>query len=291
MGEIDLRRAGRVLRVRDGGAPDGRVVMYFHGTPSSRLDLTFGEQWAREHGVRLVCFDRPGYGGSTPAPFSLHSVALDAQAVADQLGCDRFATLGQSGGGPFALASAAVLGDRVPRVGVASAPGPFGLVPGSLDQLDENDRTAYAMLPHDDLDAVARAFATGFEPLISTFELAPAQIVAAFADHMSRTDQRLLADERLAAAFSASMRESLRQGAMGAGWDNVSWVGPWDVDVTTLACPVLLWYGAEDRFVPLAHGRWLRDHLPHAHLIEATGEGHLGIFEHLEDRLLALTAP
>jgi pimeloyl-ACP methyl ester carboxylesterase len=79
--------------------------MYFHGTPTSRLDLCFAEQLAAGHRARLVSFDRPGYGGSTPAPFGLAAAGADAHAVADDLGVDRFATLGFSGGGPGALAA------------------------------------------------------------------------------------------------------------------------------------------------------------------------------------------
>jgi pimeloyl-ACP methyl ester carboxylesterase len=85
MRETEVGREGRVLRVRDVGDPEGSVVMYFHGTPGSRLDLCFGEQLAAERGVRLISFDRPGYGGSTPAPFGLASIAADAHAVADEL--------------------------------------------------------------------------------------------------------------------------------------------------------------------------------------------------------------
>src|SRR5215813_3435402 len=110
MREVEVERGGRVLRVRDAGEPDGAVVMYFHGTPSSRLDLCFGEELAAGRGVRLVCFDRPGYGGSTPAPFGLASIAADAHAIADELDVARFATLGLSGGGPGALAAATVGG-------------------------------------------------------------------------------------------------------------------------------------------------------------------------------------
>jgi pimeloyl-ACP methyl ester carboxylesterase len=124
------------------GDPEGSVVMYFHRTPGSRLDLCFGEQLAAERGVRLISFDRPDYGGSTPAPFGLASIAADAPAVADELGVARFATLGMSGGGPAALAAAAVPGGRVIRAGIASGAGPFQLVPGALDELDEADRAA-----------------------------------------------------------------------------------------------------------------------------------------------------
>lgn len=120
MRETEIDRGGRVLRVRDAGDPGGAEVMYFHGTPSSRLDLCFGEQLAAEYGVRLVSFDRPGYGGSTPASFGLASIAADAHAIADELGIARFATLGLSGGGPGALAAAAVPGGRVTQVGIAS---------------------------------------------------------------------------------------------------------------------------------------------------------------------------
>jgi pimeloyl-ACP methyl ester carboxylesterase len=106
--EIEIDRGDRVLRVRDAGDPDGAVVIYFHGTPGSRLDLSFGEQAAAGQGVRLVTFDRPGYGGSTAARFGLASIAADAHAVADGLGVARLATLGTSGGGPGALAAATV---------------------------------------------------------------------------------------------------------------------------------------------------------------------------------------
>src|SRR5215471_7561770 len=116
MRELDVDRGGRVLRVRDAGDPDGTVVMYFHGTPTSRLDVAFADDLAAERGVRLVSFDRPGYGGSTPAPFGLASVAADAHAIADELGVAQFAVLGLSGGGPGALAAATIPGGRVVRV-------------------------------------------------------------------------------------------------------------------------------------------------------------------------------
>ena len=216
MNETDVTRGDRVLRVRDAGDPQGRVVMYFHGTPGSRLDLSFGEHVAAQCGVRLVSFDRPGYGGSTTASFGLESIARDAQAVANQLGVNQFATLGQSGGGPFSLATSAVLGDRVVRVGVASGAEPFQLVPGAIDSLDENDRVAVALLPGDPVGA-ANGFAAGFEPLVQLFrETSPSEMVAAFQDHLSPRDRKVMREDRFSSAFAATMREALCQGAMGA---------------------------------------------------------------------------
>jgi pimeloyl-ACP methyl ester carboxylesterase len=289
--ETEVRRGDRVLRVRDAGDPDGPVVMYFHGTPGSRLDVSFGEDLAAERGVRLVSFDRPGYGGSAAAPFGLASIGADAHAIADELGVARFATLGMSGGGPGALAAATVPGGRVIRAGVASGAGPFQLVPGALDNLDDDDNRAVALLP-DDPAAAAAAFAAGFEPLAELAQAADGSgVVTAFADLLSARDSKLLRDQGFAPALADTIREGLRNGTSGGGWDNVSWVGPWDIDLAAVRCPVLLWYGTEDRFAPLAHGQWLSENLPSARLVLREGEGHLGIYEHLGEMLDALTEP
>jgi pimeloyl-ACP methyl ester carboxylesterase len=289
MGETEISRDGRVLRVRDSGDPGGAVVMYFHGTPGSRLDLSYGEELAAGQGVRLVSFDRPGYGGSAPAPFGLASIGADAHAVADGLGVARFATLGMSGGGPGALAAATVPGGRVTRAGIASGPGPFQLIPGALEQLDDSDRAAVSLLPGDPAGA-ASAFAVGFEPLVQLSRISGGSgMASAFPEMLSCRDRELLQDERFAAAFAATMHEALRQGASGGGWDNVSWIGDWDIDLSAVRCPVWLWYGSEDRFAPPAHGSCLARLLPRARLVLRDGEGHFGIYEHLGEMLGALT--
>jgi len=291
MSESEIGRGGRVLRVRDAGDPGGSVVMYFHGTPGSRLDLRFGEQLAAERGVRLVSFDRPGYGGSTPAPFGLASIAADAHAVADGLGVARFATLGMSGGGPGALAAAAVAAGRVSRAGIASGAGPFQLVPGALDSLDDSDRAAVSLLPGDRA-AAASALAAGFEPLAELSRVSGGSgVVSAFEDLLSSRDSELLQDQRFASALADTMREALRQGTSGGGWDNVSWIGEWDIDLSAVRCPVLLWYGSDDRLAPPAHGLWLSQNLPQARLVWREGEGHFGIYEHLGEMLDTLTEP
>jgi pimeloyl-ACP methyl ester carboxylesterase len=286
MREMEIDRGGRVLRVRDAGEPDGAVVMYFHGTPTSRLDCCFGEDLAAERGVRLVSFDRPGYGGSTHAPFGLASIGADAHAIADELGVARFATLGISGGGPGALAAATVPGGRVTRVGVGSGLGPFQQVPGALDELDDDDQAALSLLP-DDPAAAAAAFAAGFEPLAELARTSGnSELLAAFEGLLSSRDRELLKDQRFASAFADSVREGLRQGTSGGGWDNVSWTGGWDIDLSAVGCPVLLWYGSDDRLV--THGVWLAENLPEARLVVHDGEGHLGGFEHLGEMLDAL---
>ncbi len=218
-------------------------------------------------------------------------IAADAHAVADGLGVARFATLGMSGGGPGALAAAAVSGGRVIRAGIASGAGPFERVPGALDELDDNDRGAVSLLPGDPV-AAASAFAAGFDALAELAGVSGGSgVVAAFADLLSSRDGELLQDRRYASAFEETMHEALRQGTSGAGWDNVSWIGRWDIDLSAIRCPVLLWYGSDDRLAPPAHGEWLSENLPQARLVLRDGEGHLGIYEHLGEMLDALTEP
>lgn len=291
MREMEIDRGGRVLRVRDAGDPDGAVVVYFHGTPGSRLDLCSGEQLAAAHGIRLVSFDRPGYGGSTPAPFGLASIGADAHAIADELGVARFATLGLSGGGPGALATATVPGGRVTRVGITSGVGPVQLVPGALDRLGDGDRAAAALLPGDPAAASA-AFAAEFEPVAELCrEPGSSRLLTAIGDVLSSRDRELLDHQRNGPAFADTVREGLRAGTGGTGWDNVSWTGEWDIDLSAVRCPVLLWCGSDDPLIPPGNGAWLSQNLPRARLIVHDGEGHLGIFEHLGEMLDALTEP
>jgi len=287
--ESDVRFGDRVLRVRDAGDPTGSPIMYFHGTPGSRLDLAFRDDLVTAEGVRLVSFDRPGYGGSTPAPFSLSSVGEDARALAEEVGLKRFATFGFSGGGPFALATAAGT-DRVTRVGIASGAGPFQHVHGALDSLDENDRAAVALLATDRKAAAADRFRSGFEALADIARTGAGEGLLPYFDPMlSTSDRALLNDEVIGAGIVATIREGLRSSADGGGWDNVSWVGEWDIDLAEITCPVFLFYGEEDRFSPPSHAQWLRQNLGRSNLIFRSGEGHFGHIAHLAEVLAALT--
>jgi pimeloyl-ACP methyl ester carboxylesterase len=287
--EHDLVVDDRTVRVRTAGDPDGFPVVYFHGTPGSRLDLAFGDELVGAAGVRLISFDRPGYGGSSAAPFGLLSVADDALRVADQLGVAQFAPLGLSGGGPFALATGLVAGARVARIGVASGAGPFQEVPGALDGLSEIDAKAEALLPGNPTEA-AVIFASYFEPITEALRQGDDAVRAVFEGALSARDKELFADPLLGGSLIASIREGLRHGAEGAAWDNVAWVGAWEIDPGAISTPVLLWYGDEDLMATPANAHWLDDHLPEARLVMRPGVGHFGIFEHLPEMLSELIA-
>jgi pimeloyl-ACP methyl ester carboxylesterase len=281
--EQDLQVEGITLRVRESGDPGGQPLLHFHGTPGCRLEMAWADHLLGDAGVRCVAFDRPGYGGSSPTAFSVGSVGRIALQVADQYGLERFRTSGWSGGGPFALATAAIAGERVEAVGVIAGAGPFQLVPGALDVLSDGDKAAERLLPGDAEGACA-GFLEGFD-MTNALESATA-LYEDFEPLLSDSDQRLWRSH--SEELLADMREAMRQGVVGCGWDNVAWIGAWDIDPTTVECPVLLWYGTEDRMATPNHGHWLQENLPDARLTMREGEGHLQPFAHLPEMLADL---
>src|SRR5665647_2526660 len=146
---------GRPLSVWAGGDPDGVPVVYFHGTPSSRLQAASGHDAAVRQGVRLIAANRPGYGAAPDAPTTLMSVAKDTLALVDALELNRFAVLGVSGGGPYALACGALAPERVAAVGVAAGIGPWRLVdpPGT----NPEDRVALRLADTGDVEGALAA--------------------------------------------------------------------------------------------------------------------------------------
>ena len=279
---------GRRLRVRSTGPVDAPTIVYLHGTPDSRLTIDICAGLPTSSRVRLVAFDRPGYGGSEFARFDFASVAQDAAAALDALGIGRASVLGQSGGGPFALACAAELGDRVTAVGVASGLGSFLAVPGAVDELEEVDRQGLALIGTDD-EAAARRFADGFEPMAG-LPRADDDTIRSAMRQMLPSDGDALALPGVADGLVAVMREALRQGTDGCAWDNVAWLGSWAIDLSAVTQPTWLWYGTEDPLAPVAHGQWLSEQLPHAQLVLRPGEGHLGIYTHWDEIATTLTA-
>jgi pimeloyl-ACP methyl ester carboxylesterase len=116
-------------------------------------------------------------------------------------------------------------------------------------------------------------------------------VTARFESLLSRRDRVLMGDAVIGPLLIAAMREGLRNGVDGGAWDNVAWLGTWDIDLGQVRCPVLLWYGEEDLFAPLAHGEWLAQNLENAHLVRREGEGHFGLVDHFAEILAALAEP
>src|SRR4051794_27347587 len=263
--------AGRTLRVRDGGA-DGPVVVVHHGTPGAGLLFGPEAESAARLGIRLVAYDRPGYGGSTPQrDRTVADAAADVAAVLDALGVERFATYGVSGGGPHALACAALLERRCAAAATVAGVGPFdaqdldwlaGMGEGNVAEFGA------AREGRDALTAFCRADAGGI------LAVEPEQLAEAMRPHLSDVDAEALTGE-LAAHLLASMRTGLEPGVEGWVDDDLAFLAPWGFDPAAIRVPVLVWQGEQDLMVPAGHGRWLAGHVGGAQGEVFAEEGHL----------------
>lgn len=263
---------GRVLAVMEGGDPAGPAVVVHHGTPMSRLLYGPNLADAEARGLRLIGYDRPGYGDSTPQPGrTVADAATDVATIADALGIDRFATWGISGGGPHALACAALLPERV--VAAASL---AGAAPYEAEGLDFVDGMGEGNVKEFGLILEGRE---KLEPFLCAERNA---LLAAGQEGLAEGMRTLLTPVD-AAAFTGEtaefLFESLRVGSAERidGWldDDLAFVKPWGCSVEQISVPVLLWQGAEDRFVPLAHGEWLASRIPTCQAHLSPEDGHI----------------
>ena len=250
---------GRRLHAYDTGT--GTLpVFWHHGTPNIGTPPAPLFPAAERLGIRWLSHDRPGYGGSTPRPDrDIASAAGDVARVADALGIERFAVVGHSGGGPHALACAALLPDRV--LAVVSA---AGLAPYPADGLDW-----YAgMSPAG--EASLRAAAAGPAEK-ERFEESNTEEDPGFAP----ADWAAL--EGPWSWFGSVVGPALAGGPSGLIADDLAYVNPWGFDPVQVTAPVLLLHGERDRVVPASHGRWLAAHLPSADLWLSPDDGHISV--------------
>lgn len=265
---------GRTLGVVEAGDPRGPAVFALHGTPGSRLLWRGLIEDADARGIRLVGYDRPGYGGSDPQPGRrVADAAGDVAAIADALGLDRLAVEGGSGGGPHALACAALLPERVVATACLAGVAPYPAE--GLDWLEG--------MGQDNLDEFA-ATLEGREPLERYLRDQADSMLAAEPEALADTLRSLLSPPD-AAILTGEVAEFLHEatrigiGERLDGWidDDFVFLEPWGFGLEDIRTPVQLWHGAQDRFVPLAHGEWLAERIPgvEAHLSDQ--DGHLTI--------------
>jgi pimeloyl-ACP methyl ester carboxylesterase len=224
---------GRILQAQTTGAADGQAVLLLHSALGSRLVHDPLAAAAADVGIRLLSYDRPGYGGSTPQPGrTVADTAADVAAIADQLGVDRLAVWGESGGCPFALACAALLPDRVAAAAAVSPLAPYqapGLdwFAGMADDVAQMHRLAVA-----GRDALQQAIPQLAEVLTST-DLD--RFIEVSRPALPPPDQAILATEA-AAHLLANLREGLAPGAEGGIEDGLALVAPWVSGWRASAC-------------------------------------------------------
>ena len=273
MGEATVRaKDGRELRIVQAGAADGLPVVVHNGTPMSRLLFRPCVEDAEQRGIRLIGYDRPGYGGSTPHPGrNVADASRDVAAIADALDIDRLATWGISGGGPHALACAALLPERV--VAAASL---ASVAPYPAEGLDWFAGMGEANVAEFGLSLEGRE---ALEPFLrherdAMLAAGPAGLAEAMRTLLSPTDHAVFTGETadyMFEAFRAGNEERLD------GWldDDLAFAKPWGFELEQIDVPVLVWQGAEDRFVPFAHGEWLARRIPAVDARLSRDDGHL----------------
>ena len=261
---------GRLLQVHDDGDPDGAPVIVHHGTPAVGTPYA---PWL-EDGVRLIGFDRAGYGGSTrDRGRDIAAVAADVRVIADALGLETFATWGISGGGPHALACAALLPDRVYAAAALGSPAPYEA--DGFDWMEGGEQNVV------EYNAVLQG-ETAVRPLLEQWHGA---MNAAGAEGMRDEWASLLGPADLA-VIPGELAEHLHAGVVGTGgvdgWldDDLAFVAPWGFALETISVPVLIRAGEQDKFLTADHSRWLGEHIPGAEVRISPDDGHLTLYEH-----------
>lgn len=280
---------GRLLEAVVEGDPQGPLLIFHHGSPGAAVPFPALDQAVRERGIRLVTYSRPGFGDSTRLEGrTVASCTSDVAALADYLEAASFLTAGWSGGGPHALACAALLPDRVLAAATIA-----GVAPYDAEGLDwtrgmgEDNQIEYPLAEHD-----PAALLDWMKPQVDALAgITPQEIVASLRSIISDVDEASLNGE-LGEVLAASFRRAFSCGPWGWFDDDLAFVAPWGFNLESLTVPVSVWQGGQDLMVPYAHGEWLAGNVPtarprlhpeHGHLSLAVGN----IAEILDDLLEA----
>jgi pimeloyl-ACP methyl ester carboxylesterase len=266
------------LEVMRHGPEDGRVLVLHVGTPNAPDAFPLLTDALDERGWQLVAYARPGYAGSERREGrSVADAAADTASILDELGLGRFVTIGWSGGGPHALACAALLPDRCDAAASLAGVAPFDA--DGLDFLagmgEENvEEFGAAARSRDELVAFLERDAAGLATVTG------ADIGAALGDLVDDVDRTALTGE-FAEAVARMVRRALSNGIDGWLDDDLAFVKPWGFDLDAIRVPVSIWQGAHDRMVPFAHGEWLAAHVPGARVHLYDDEGHISLVQQI----------
>lgn len=265
---------GRTLCTEVAGRRGGPAIIVHQGMPNSRLLFEPWIEDAERRGAMIISYDRPGYGGSTPNPgYRVADGAADTRAVADALGLERFVVWGISGGGPHALACAALLPDRVAAAATLGSSAPFNAEGLDFFAGMGQDNVEDIKLQLADPSAARRKTEQDRQEMLA---LGPEEIAEHAKSLISSADVAAMAGP-----FGGHLYREIQSGmAPGSeGWweDGESDLAPWGFALTQIRVPVKVWHGGQDQFVPFSHGQWLAARIPGAESCLREEDGHLTV--------------
>jgi pimeloyl-ACP methyl ester carboxylesterase len=265
---------GRTLEAVDEGDPDGTLLIFHHGSPGAAVAFEPFDRVSAERGIRLVTLSRAGFGDSSRQEGrSVASAADDAAALADHLGAERFVTLGWSGGGPHALACAALLPERVLAAATIAGVAPYDAEGLSwTDGMGESNQIEYPLAARDP-DELLRWMRPQVEALGA---VEPNEIVSELRSVISEVDEAQLTGP-FGELMATSFHRAFRAGPWGWFDDDLAFVRPWGFELASIGVPVSVWQGRQDLMVPFAHGEWLVEHIPTARSRLRPEHGHLSL--------------
>ena len=265
---------GRHLEVLSLGPADAMPVLFHSGTPTAAVVYPLAAEAMTRHAIQLITYSRPGYARSDPQPGrSVADAVADVEAILDAIQADWFVTIGWSGGGPHALACAALTSERCLAAATIAGVAPY-VAPG-LDWL--------AGMGRENIEEFGAALA-GSEALSGYLTAAAGDLATVTAERVAAALGDLASDIDVASVrgphaewLAATFRKSVSTGIDGWRDDDLAFVRPWGFDLAMIRRPVAVWQGDQDRMVPFTHGEWLAGHLPTAQPHLLAGQGHLSL--------------
>ena len=260
----------------------GKPVIYLHGCPSSRFELSNPDLIgiAEQLHIRIIVPDRPGIGLSDWESYTIASYPDILIQFADQLGLERFPLMGVSSGGKFVAACAWKIPQRLTTATIVSGTAPFDL-PGVKETLSKQDRLLYGTA-----DKVPWLFHLELWKIARDVKKNPASILSLFAD-LCESDKVVLAQPNVNRMMEQTVPEAFRQGTQGADHDLTIEARPWGFSLQDIKLRVNVWHG-EDDIVPVKQARILAEAIPNARSKYFPNEGHLMIISHFEEVLNAV---
>jgi pimeloyl-ACP methyl ester carboxylesterase len=261
---------GRSIGVAEFGAVDGTAVLWCHGGPGSRLEPLWLDHAASDAGLRIIGVDRPGYGLSDPRPGrSINDAIEDVFLVADRLEIDRFATVGVSTGGPYALGTAALAPQRVLAVVACGAMTDMSWAPGRATMHQSH---VGAVWDASDRDAAIAASIEAYG------ENGSKMLGGGMAPVLAELDALLFANPAWMTPAMEGFGQMFTFGLEGYADDRIADSPGWaSFDVTRISCPVSVLHGTEDKLVAVIQAEHTTALVPGAELVLMNGHGHFSI--------------